>query len=287
MLRALCLVLVCLAVVLVAGCGGSNPGKDGLASQEADTAASLDAGVLPAALKLDSALLPAGSKALGKALVFSAAPLLSKVDAGQVSWFRLPILPAAKDLIVTLSQMWEVNTDLYVQGTPSAGAFGVLGSSTRTATRPDHQDYSDFSVPDWVFLSRPISAPASAGQVAVYGVPGGVAAPKEFRIELDAVPTLVADGAVLHSTATRYDSRWFRFKTVAGTYYVVLLTTVADGDPDLFVYDGSSTGPVLMNNSGGGGSTAFTAAKAGWRYVRVYGARSVNNNAFDLKLTTP
>ena len=287
MFRAYCLVVACLVVGLVAGCGGTNSALVGSNGQGADSTGLANGVTLPAALQTDPALSSSGSKIVGPQLVLNAQPLYTTVSAGHVSWFRLPVFTSPKQFIVTLTQMVEQNTDLYVLGTPNAGSFGLLGSSTRTATRLDHQDYDDFSVPDWVYLSRPASTPASAGQVAVYHVPGGVATLNEFRIELDAVTDLAPDGATRHSTVPRHDSRWYRFKAVAGTYYVVLLTTVVDGDPDLFVYDGKSTGPVLMDDSGGGGSAAFTATKTGWRYVRVYGARSVNNSAFDLKVTTP
>ncbi|MEI6500944.1 MAG: hypothetical protein WCP21_07950, partial [Armatimonadota bacterium] len=170
MLRALCLVMVCVVVVLVSGCGGPNSASVGSNSQNGDAAAPVGETVLPSALQLDAALVAGGTKVVGLPLIFNAPPRYALVDGGQVSWFRLPVFTTAKQFIVTLTQMVEQNTDLYVFGTPNAGSFGLLGSSTRTATRVDHQDYDDFSVPDWVFLSRPASTPASAGQVAVYHV---------------------------------------------------------------------------------------------------------------------
>lgn len=222
------LLAAAVAIATIAGCGGSGtPSATTATARIQEFVGAGYSGEKPGGLVWDAAFKP-GTKNVPALLPLNAAPVTGSVPQGQISWYRLPVYGSARRVVITLQPTDGDDSDLYVLRTWSTlGA--LLGQSIRTPV-PSDPDSNFIGAPDWVYLEFPADASHAAGQVAVYGPVGGPYPTRDFRLEVDLINSLTADGAFLHGKVPAGSSQWYRFKPVKGLTYRVDTHAAASSD---------------------------------------------------------
>lgn len=280
---AVLLMALSAGTVLLGGCGGS-----GSTTQPSDKEGRIHEfrglgyeGSKPGGLDLGKKSKLVGDKTVPAVLGVNQTPLDGAVAKGQTSFYRLPIFPSLRRVIITLQQLTQTDSDLYVL-TATPWNMSLLGASGRYANYAGNPDAGDSGVPDWVYLELPATSPRAAGEVAIYGVDDSGAATKHFRLEMNTVNALAIGGDYEGSIA-QHASAWFRFRATAGhSYSAHLLPGGGGSDPDIFIYDSNSAGFVGGNTDVGGGTVNFTATNNHWYYIRLYGFGT--SNVYDLQV---
>jgi hypothetical protein len=234
---------------------------------------------------------PAGqgvsAAAVDSLLTDNAAALSQTVNAQLINWFRLPSLTAPGTWVVTLQPLYIAeDTDLYVlQGKASdysAGA-GCLGASRRLPNGQPDATRGGLGAPDWVACDLPASQGWPGAEVAVVGVPGAPTT-KRFQVEADVARQVVVGGAAVTGTLAQRQSHWYLLNATAGTKYAVGLKATS-GDPDVYVYQDTSSRFVGESIVPGGAMVTFTASQSGRHFLRVYGYAAANSYSLSCSST--
>lgn len=255
-----------LLTVLLAGCGGSGQVLE-RAGEVAEYVGDGHNGTksLPDLLGLSRSVLQ--TQAVATALRLGEPPLLQRVPAKSVNWYRIPAVGVDRPLLVTLQPTADEDSDLYLfPGSATGYGSGAtcLGASNRLPL--GNIDRPAGYAPDWVALEATDSKGWPTAQVAVWGAPGG-ATPKHYRLECDPVWGLTVDGSAKGGTLTYRDSHWYRFPIKAGhSYWVNREYLSADGRCSMYAYLGRATRYL-----GAGALPQLTATETGTCYLRMYG----------------
>lgn len=215
------------------------------------------------------------TQALPTPLVIGEVPLVGRVPARNVNWYRVPAVGTPRRLLVTLQPTADEDSDLYLlsaDGETYNPKAASLGYSNRLPTGGDDVDgYA----PDWVAFDTVATAGRQAAQVAVCGVATG-ATPKHYRVECDPVWGLTVNGPSKTGSLAQHDSHWYRFLGQQGVHYDVMLVA-NNGDPDTYIYEGDAKHFIAKDvQVGSGTSVGFTASVSGFYYVRVYGYKATS-----------
>ncbi|NPV48657.1 MAG: hypothetical protein HPY69_17080 [Armatimonadetes bacterium] len=267
-LLGLCCAGAMLAAIL-AGCGGAGEVTE-VTSEVAEYAGDGHNGTkpLPELVGLSHPLMQ--TQAVATALRLGEPPVLQRVPAKSVNWYRIPPIGVDRPLLVTLQPTADEDSDLYLfPGSATGYGSGAtcLGSSNRLPL--GNTDRPGGFAPDWVVLEATDSKGWPAAQVAVWGAPGG-ATPKHYRIECDPVWGLTVGGSSKGATLTYRDSHWYRFPVKAGhSYWIEREYGSADGRCDVYAYLGRATRYL-----GAGAFPQLDATETGTCYLRLYGSTS-------------
>lgn len=272
------LVALLAGAILLGGCGGAGSTSQPREGKIEEFVGRGFTGEKPGGWSLTAA--PGEPKVIAPELRLNGMPVIGHVPPGQVTWYRLPVVTAARLVLVTLQQWPNADSDLYVLRSAPYFTNPVIGFSNRFAS--GLPDLTSIGVPDWVCATYPAST-GPAAQTAVYGT-SLPATDKAFRLEADTVTTLKAGGAFVHSTVPLSSSRWYRFKGAPGVSFQLVVTAAVASDPDVYIYDTDANGFVKKSDGIGGENVQLTTANDHWYYVRVMGYGSANVNYYDIQL---
>ena len=213
-------------------------------------------------------------------------PKADKVPRKQVSWYRLEAFDTwTPYLIVTVQPTANEDSDLYLlegKGKDFDDGVQLVASSRRAPSDPDAT--AGGYAPDWVAYQTTHTHGWPAGYVAIAGV-NEEPATKHYRIEVDAASAISVNGPQETSAVCQYESHWWVFDVAPGTHYTVTMTPTS-GDPDVFVYGGTSSDFIGSDTTAGTAVIPFIAASADRHHIRIYGYGS-SSNGYTLEVTSP
>lgn len=267
------------SALLLAGCGGS-----GLAPKLADELGTIlpgkiieyegdgHGGTKPFPAAVLAAPANVETQAISTRLQVGGAAKVGKTQKRRVNWYCIDPHTLNAWLVVTVQPLSANDADLYIiepTGSDYVDGADCYRYSDRLPTdNGDHPKDLGYA-PDWVCWRNDIPSPFPSAQVAVYGPEDAGPAFRRYLIECEQVRSIPPGGR--RDSVGHRNSNWYRiWEPSGGVQYTVSLTDVT-GDPDLFVYRGSSTNFIDSDISPGGGSVTFTAPTLGYYYMRVYG----------------
>ena len=223
-------------------------------------------------------------QAVPEALANNGACIAGTAPAGWANWFAVPV-GTTGSWVITLQPTGLQEVDLYVlEGRSSDFTDGAdCKAYSNRATTPFPSDHVKGGyAPDWVapWLAGWLRSPSA--YVAVAGPASGLTA-GSFTIEADRPGGLSVGGASSAGSLAAGNSRWFTIWATFGTSYSVVLSSLG-GDPDLYVYENTSTEYVTGSAASGGATVSFAAAEAGFHYIRVY---AYNDCKYVIHVTSP
>jgi len=288
------LALPLLAALVAAGCGSTSSGPAGsiptVKIQEYVGDGHHGTKALPPFWPLSGAqTAPVRPQTALSGLTISASPRTSNVLPRSTDWYYVPPLNTGGEVLVTVQPTNKRDSDLYVlEGRADwfTDDATTLGYSNRAPSGSGDVIAGGYA-PDWVrfgFLSATDGFPAA--YVAIYGDPIGASGGRYFTVEADWAHITFANQAAATGTLQAGDSNWFMLWADPETAYTARLSAVT-GDPDLYVYGGTSSEFVGSSTGGGGGTVAFTsAAGSGWLAYccRVYAYSACK---YSFRVTSP
>ena len=217
-------------------------------------------------------------------------PKTGKVPRKQVSWYRAQAIKepsGSMHVVVTLQPtVGNEDSDLFVlEGKAKNFNDGAdtLKYSRRAPTEPD--TIIGGGAPDWVQIDLTNTAGWPGAHVAVLGA-NNVPAVKHFRIEIDEIFVVTANGSGINGGTGQHDSLWYALQATAGTNYTVSMQDTGAGDPDCFVYGDAATKFIGKDTSAGHASIPFTASETGMHFIRIYGYGSGTSD-YRLQVSSP
>jgi len=223
-------------------------------------------------------------QAVPETLANNGACVAGTVPTGWANWYAVP--PSVTGYwVVTLQPTGTAEVDLYaMEGHSTDFADGVAckAYSNRASTPFPSDHVKGGYAPDWVapWLAGWIHSPSA--YVAVVGPADGATA-GSFTVEADRPGALTVGGASSAGSLAAGNSRWFDIWCTLGTAYTVTMNAIS-GDPDLYIYENSSTEYVTGSAAAGGATATFTAAEMGFHFIRVY---AYNDCKYSIRVTSP
>lgn len=213
-------------------------------------------------------------------------PRNAQVPYAMTDWYYIqPIAAASINLVVLVQPTSNTDSDLFVLEAIGSGyddGASVLGYSNRLPQDVDNVSAVGGYAPDWVAFNVTNTSGYPAAQVAIYGYSTGTS---YYTVEVDKTRILTLNGPWINDQVAHLASDWFQFSATAGTQYTVQVNATG-GNPDFYVYEGSSTAYAGGNENLGGGTVTYTATVDGTHYVRVIGA-SPGATYYQIKVTSP